>query len=378
MTEIYVIRHVQAEGNLYRHMQGHWDGDVTSLGRLQRDALAERFRDIPVDAVYSSDLYRARFTATAVTRYHPQLRIREDRRLREINVGPWEAVPFANAVWEQPELFDVFMHDPEHFYLEGAETYRQVQLRALEALREIAAENPGRTVAIATHGITIRCMLTGLMGLSLNDTEAVPIFANTGVAHLLVEDGRFTVDYLNDVSHLPPELLNKPDRRTSLRHICIDPAQYRDFYERCYADSWQNAHGDLTGFRAETYYEAALAHHRADPESVMLLLDGEEPAGLLDLDPERGASAGYGWISLLYLLPEYRGRGLGVQVLGRATAHFENLGRKALRLHAAEDNPAALAFYKKWDFEPLSWTQGAKGKLWLMEKKLRGHGHGTL
>ena len=26
MTEIYVIRHVQAEGNLYRHMQGHWDG----------------------------------------------------------------------------------------------------------------------------------------------------------------------------------------------------------------------------------------------------------------------------------------------------------------------------------------------------------------
>ena len=127
MTEIYVIRHVQAEGNLYRHMQGHWDGDVTSLGRLQRDALAERFRDIPVDAVYSSDLYRARFTATAVTRYHPQLRIREDRRLREINVGPWEALPFANCIWEQPELFETFMHDPEHFYLAGAETYHQVQ-----------------------------------------------------------------------------------------------------------------------------------------------------------------------------------------------------------------------------------------------------------
>ena len=65
MTEIYVIRHVQAEGNLYRHMQGHWDGDVTALGRRQRDALAERFRDISVDAVYSSDLYRARFTATS-------------------------------------------------------------------------------------------------------------------------------------------------------------------------------------------------------------------------------------------------------------------------------------------------------------------------
>ena len=378
MTEIYVIRHVQAEGNLYRHMQGHWDGDVTSLGVRQRDALAERFREIPVDGIWSSDLYRPRFTPTAVTKYHPELTVQTDRRLREISVGPWEAVPFANAIWEQPELFDTFIHDQEHFYLEGAETYHQVQERATEALYEIAEANPGRTVVITSHGIAIRCMLTKLLGVSLNDTETVPLFRNTGVAHLFYADGRFTVDYLDDVSHLPPELINKPDLRPALRHICIDPAQYRDFYERCYADSWQNAHGDLTGFRAETYYEAALAHHRADPESVMLMLIGDEPAGLLDLDPVRGARAGYGWISLLYLLPEYRGQGLGVQVLGRATAHFENLGRTALRLHAAEDNPAALAFYKKWDFVPLSWTEGAKGKLWLMEKKLRGHGHGTL
>ena len=29
MTEIYLIRHTQAEGNRYRIMQGHWDGDVT-------------------------------------------------------------------------------------------------------------------------------------------------------------------------------------------------------------------------------------------------------------------------------------------------------------------------------------------------------------
>lgn len=59
MTQIYLIRHTQAEGNLYRMMQGHWDGDVTPLGMKEVDALASRFRDIPVDAVYSSDLTRA-------------------------------------------------------------------------------------------------------------------------------------------------------------------------------------------------------------------------------------------------------------------------------------------------------------------------------
>ena len=34
MTEIYLIRHAQAEGNRYHMMQGHWDGGVTALGRL--------------------------------------------------------------------------------------------------------------------------------------------------------------------------------------------------------------------------------------------------------------------------------------------------------------------------------------------------------
>ena len=69
MTEIYLIRHAQAEGNLYRMMQGHWDGSVDGpLGLKQIDALAERFRTVHVDALYASDLYRTRLTASAITR----------------------------------------------------------------------------------------------------------------------------------------------------------------------------------------------------------------------------------------------------------------------------------------------------------------------
>ena len=47
MTKLYLIRHMQTEGNLFRLMQGHWDGDVTALGLRQIDALAERFRGVP-------------------------------------------------------------------------------------------------------------------------------------------------------------------------------------------------------------------------------------------------------------------------------------------------------------------------------------------
>ena len=374
MTEIYVIRHVQAEGNLYRHMQGHWDGDVTARGVEQMERLAARFRDVPIDAVYSSDLRRARFTALAFTRGR-DVPFFTDRRLREINIGPWEGVPFANAIWETPALFDAFLHDPEAFYLEGAETFRDVQKRAVEALHDIAEANPGRTVAITTHGITIRCMLTAVLGVPLSDTGTVPLFSNTGVAHLRYEDGRFTVLAINDASHLDEAERAIPRDSAALRDVPLDPARDRETYIACYADSWRTAHGDLTGFDGDTYWLGALEHLRDDADSVQFVYDGERPAGLLDLDTRRGANINCGWISLLYLAPEYRGRGLGVQLLGRAVVKYRRLGRRALRLQAAEDNAAAISFYRKYGFEALSWTAGSHGRIWLMEKDLRGIAH---
>ena len=95
MTEIYIIRHAQAEGNLYRMMQGNWDGDVTPLGLRQIDALAERFRHVKIDALYSSDLYRTRVTASAITRWH-SVPMQLDARLREIHMGSWETEFFGN------------------------------------------------------------------------------------------------------------------------------------------------------------------------------------------------------------------------------------------------------------------------------------------
>ena len=66
MTTIYLIRHAEAEGNLYRRIQGHWNGQVTPRGQKQIDALAERFRGVPIDAVCSSDLQRTIDTAGAI------------------------------------------------------------------------------------------------------------------------------------------------------------------------------------------------------------------------------------------------------------------------------------------------------------------------
>ena len=375
MTEIYLIRHVQAEGNSYRMMQGHWDGDVTPLGLRQIDALAQRLRYEKLDALYASDLYRTRMTAGAVTRYH-DLPMHTMRALREIHVGRWEMQFFGNVIHDEPELSHAFMYDQDKFSIEGGETYAQVGQRALAALEEIARAHPGQRVAVVSHGVTIRCILSRITGIPLQNTEQLPICRNASITRLRWEDGRFTVEDMNDAAHL--EFLGESawSNIGDLRDEPLDPARDRNYYIDCYADAWRTAHGDLTGFSPQTYFEAAKRHLEAYDHAVLRLYCGDEPVGLVDLDTRRGAHAAYGWLSLLYLCPEYRCQGYGPQALARAIFHYRALGRRTLRLHVAEENDAALSFYRKEGFRQLSYESGNLGRLLLMEKSLEGPGNG--
>ena len=353
-------------------MQCHWDGDVTPLGLRQVDDLTERFRAVKVDALYSSDLYRARFTASAIARTHP-LPIRTDTRLREISVGPWETEFFGNVAKDEPEAFRQFIADPDRFSHEGAETFRQVGERMREALMEIVRRHDGESVAVVSHGVAIRALMSRITDIPLSDIQRLPICRNTAVTRLVYDDGRFSLDYYNDHSHLSEAATDLAASTPSFRHEYIDPRREEEYYRACYADAWQAAHGDLRGYDADAYFDSAVEHYEDDGGSVCHIYDRERSAGLVDMDSARGRHANYGWISLLYLEPEYRGQGLGIQLLARAIVKYEREGRRAIRLHVSEDNEAAMGFYRHWGFEQLSWEPGRTGaRLWLMEKKLGG------
>ena len=96
MTTIYLIRHAEAEGNLYRRVHGWYNSRITENGYRQIAALEERFRTISIDAVYASDLFRTMTTARGV--YVPKgLELRTDPGLREMNLGDWEDLTFGEV-----------------------------------------------------------------------------------------------------------------------------------------------------------------------------------------------------------------------------------------------------------------------------------------
>lgn len=62
-TTVIAVRHGETEWNAERRTMGHLDSPLTPRGIREAAAIATRLRALPVAAVYSSDLGRARTTA---------------------------------------------------------------------------------------------------------------------------------------------------------------------------------------------------------------------------------------------------------------------------------------------------------------------------
>lgn len=380
MTTIYMIRHAEAEGNLYRIVQGQHNSFITPRGHRQIACLAERFKDVQLDALYSSDLRRTVTTAGAITKYHA-LQMQLTERLREINLGVCEGMSFGDMYKFDPVQMDNFNNDPAQWRAPGAETFAECTERIVSAVTEIAVKNDGKTVAVVSHGMAIRSLLAHILGVASRDIPSLPHGDNTAVSKLIFDNGVFSVEYYNDNSHLPPELSTfarqswwKKETRgadpNNLYYEQLDPNREGETYKEFYAASWKAAHGDLKGFYPETYLASARRHFAADNKAILKAYRSDgELAGIVETDTERSKGAGVGWISLVYIKEPLRGVGLGTQLVGRAITNYEMLGRQKARLHVSSENAAAIKFYEDLGFEILGSEPGAGAPLYLMEKR---------
>lgn len=371
-TKIYVIRHAEAEGNIYCRCHGQFESSVTANGLRQIEALSRRFDGETVDACYSSDLLRTRVTARAICAPRG-LALRLDPRFREVNLGAWEDVPFGQLEWEQGEMLRRFNSDPYHWHVDGAEDFETYSARIVEGLREVAERHAGGTVAVFAHGAVIRGMQLRLFHA---EARSLGHCDNTGVNLLEYEDGAFRAVYLNDDSHMPRELSTLAQQswwraaeggvsyELWFRPMEPDPA----WYTACRRAAWESVYGPAGEFDGMAYYRAARDIAARWPEAVCDVMAGGKRVGLVQLSPERTTPPEAGYISFLYLEPEYRGMGLGVQLLGQAISFYRRMGRTRLQLSVSPRNQAALAFYRRWGFQEIGSTPGQFGNLILMDR----------
>jgi ribosomal protein S18 acetylase RimI-like enzyme len=117
-------------------------------------------------------------------------------------------------------------------------------------------------------------------------------------------------------------------------------------------------HWNFTPSPYEDWWEHFSAGSARDPEGWWLVTVDGEPAGFCILDDSR-AELGQGYVSVLGVRREYRGRGIATWLLQRAFVHCRDQGRSATLLGVdAESLTGAVGVYERAGMRPVRVLQG--------------------
>lgn len=188
-------------------MQGHTDVALHEDGRQQAALLAARLAGsaLPPEAIYSSDLSRARETAEAIGRALG-LEVQTSEQLRETCLGEWEGLTREEIETRgDAELLANYLRDSHTYRPPGSETLESVWERMNSVMETIRRDHSGGNVAIVGHGGSLRALLCAALDAPISsmrhlwlDNASLSIIEETGP----LEPRYRRVTLVNDTSHL--------------------------------------------------------------------------------------------------------------------------------------------------------------------------------
>ena len=200
MTQILLLRHAVNDFVKTGKLAG-WTPEVhlNEEGKAQAEALGKRLADAPIKHLYASPLERTMETAEAIRQFHPHLEIIVTHELGEVRYGDWEGKSI--AALQSRKMWHLVQEYPSRAYFPNGETMRGVQMRAVNAIEEIAAAHPRELVAIVSHADLIKMVLAHYLGMHLDNFQRI-VVSPASINSLMLGYGRPYIATTNDVGHL--------------------------------------------------------------------------------------------------------------------------------------------------------------------------------
>jgi len=179
---IYLTRHGETEWNEKKLVQGQTDIPLNKKGEVQAKELGEKFKGINFEAVFSSDLIRAKRTAE-IMMLEKKLAVVTTKALRERLFGRFEGMHLNEMRKILGELLTIPKELQTKLSLSDTENDEEIVARLNPFLREVAIAYPGKNILMVSHGGLMRAFLSHL-AYKIPEYSEIPM-KNTG--YIIIE-----------------------------------------------------------------------------------------------------------------------------------------------------------------------------------------------
>lgn len=201
--KVIMIRLAECDGNVQKLVAKH--GNLTSIGRQQAQALADKFRKERLAACFSSNSTAALQTAE-ILMVNQGVVNTTDEAFNEPKLGDWEGLTFEQIKSKWPKEWDEYLNPGddcrERRIVPGnSETWGETIDKVINRLNELIKQYIGKTIAIVTHGEVVRLVVLSLLQAPIKNIWCIRGF--NGAVTIFKYDGvRVVFEVINDISHL--------------------------------------------------------------------------------------------------------------------------------------------------------------------------------
>ncbi len=167
-TRMLLLRHGEVANIKEWIYNGHNDVDLSEDGVKQYETIAERLKDVPIKAVYSSDLLRASRGGEMIAAKHG-LSVIKCSELRELHYGIWEGQTVSHIRKTYAEEVKQRYADIANYRVEGGETLVELAARVLPKIEALLMAHLGETILVVAHGGVNRIILLDILNSSLQN-----------------------------------------------------------------------------------------------------------------------------------------------------------------------------------------------------------------
>jgi len=197
VTTFFLIRHASCDG-LGQTLWGRTPGiRLNDTGSTQAQCLIDRFKNMSLDAIYSSPLERALQTATMIAE-SMALDVKTCDAANEIDFGAWTGKTFDEL--SRDERWRNFNNRRSMTMIPGGESFLEVQNRIVKELESLALQHGESHVAIISHADVIRAAVAYFSAIPIDLIERFEISPCSVSVLALDEEGATVVTVNNTIN----------------------------------------------------------------------------------------------------------------------------------------------------------------------------------